>query len=275
MTSAMDLRIEPGIMGSAWSAASTHPGMDSMLRFPFHRVRMSLHPILALSLALASPSAVIARVEDPPPTQRPDQPTRPPLAKPLAPVAYKSFQGKARSLFPWKGEKIAFLTPTSDLDPVTMTRLVEVFDRMWRFYADATDREPAKSREYEGCLSIAVEPETCGAGCGYLGFTGIELMPDTFRALYDGVRRDGKIDQALPYELGRNFWFYGDALEYVGDDNTGSITTGYAVLMRFWAIEAAGCEVGPFRDASGKEFLAEVRGLVDLYTASMPLSRSS
>lgn len=150
---------------------------------------------------------------------RPDLPTRELLTTPKTAVAYVSFQGQQRALFPWIGEHVAFQTQTADLDPVTRTRLVEVFDRLWRFYVDATGREPAPNRSVDGRLSIAVEPSTCGAACGYIGTQGIELTPPCFDVLYAGIRKDGSSDQVLPYEFGRKFWFYGDQLEYVGARN--------------------------------------------------------
>lgn len=208
------------------------------------------------------------------PTQEPADAgaERPLLEVPEATVPYTSFDGARLDLHPWRGEAVAFLTRSRELDPATMTRLVEVFDAVHAFYREATGRLPRPARTFEGRLTIAEVEETCGAGCGYLGHTGIELMPATFAQLYDGVRRDGRIDQALPYEFGRNFWFLGDKLEYRGDDETGSVTTGYAVLMRFWALEAAGCGVGPFRGSSGDEFLAEVEGLAGLYEADRKAS---
>ena len=42
--------------------------------------------------------------------------------------------------------------------------------------------------------------------------------------------------------------------------------TGYAVFMRFLALDAAGAKLGPFRERSGKEFRGEVERLVDLYS---------
>jgi hypothetical protein len=54
--------------------------------------------------------------------------------------------------------------------------------------------------------------QTCGAACSYLGVTGTEIEPPYFQTLYDGIANNDLYDQALFYEFGRNFWFYGDAL---------------------------------------------------------------
>ncbi len=197
--------------------------------------------------------------------RRPDQPLRELLTRPEETVAYESFEEQTRQLYPWVGDKVAFLTRSADLDVVTMTRLVEVFDGVYDFYQAATGRTPRRAKHLDGKLTIAEEPETCGAGCGYLGYTGIELTPEAFEELYQKLRVDGRVDQALPYEFGRNFWFYADRLEYAEEHDTGSITTGYAVLMRFWALEAVGCRVARFHDAEGDAFVTAVEGLVDAY----------
>ena len=89
-------------------------------------------------------------------------------------------------------------------------------------------------------MTITEIQRTCGAGCGYLGATGIELMPDYFRELYDGVAKHNEIDQALPYEFGRNFWFYSPQLGYHNGVDSSAVITGYAVFMRFLAVDAAG-----------------------------------
>ena len=153
-----------------------------------------------------------------------------------------------------------------------MARLCDTFDKVYEFYHDATQREPAPVRQYEGRVTITEIEKTCGAGCGYLGATGIELMPGCFRELYEGALKHNEIDQALPYEFGRNFWFYSPQLAYRDGVDASSVITGYAVFMRFMAVEAAGAKLGPFRDHSGKEFRREVEGLVDLYVADPALN---
>lgn len=183
-------------------------------------------------------------------------------------IEYISFEGQVRQLYPWIGKHVVFLTRSNELEPATMVQLVEVFDGIWEFYVEATGRRPRKAKEHAGKATIAEEPETCGAACGYLGYTGIEVMPPYFANLYETFRDSGEIDQALPYEFGRNFWFYGDQLEYHDAQNTGSITTGYAVLMRFWALEAVERSIGPFNGAPGVVFTETIHGLVDEYESS-------
>ena len=199
---------------------------------------------------------------------RPDSPKGKLLAQPRRKIEYSSFKGADRELYPWKGPHIAFLTRSNDLDRVTMTRLVEVFEGVHVYYERATGREPERFRHLDGRLTIAEEPVTYGAGCGYLGRTGIELMPEYFGRLYDQIRETGEVDQVLPYELGRNFWFYDAQLRFVEPDESDAFVTGFAVLMRFWSLEAVGCGVGPFGQATGVEFRQTVESLVDVYEKS-------
>ena len=187
-------------------------------------------------------------------------------------MEYRSFQAEQLQRFAWLGQRVAFLTVRDDLDPAVMAKLCGTFDKVYQFYRDATGREPAKAKLYEGRLTVAEVQKTCGAGCGYLGATGIELMPACFRELYDGVAKRNEYDQALPYEFGRNFWFYSPQLAYKKGADAGSVVTGYAVFMRFPALDAAGAKLGPFRDRSGEEFRREVEGLVDRYLADRSLT---
>ena len=187
-------------------------------------------------------------------------------------MEYRSFEAEKLQRFAWMGRRVAFLTVRDDLDPAVMSKLCGTFDKVYDFYHDATGQEPAKAKLYEGRLTVAEVEKTCGAGCGYLGATGIELMPACFRELYDGVAKHNEYDQALPYEFGRNFWFYSPQLTYKSGAYTDSVVTGYAVFMRFLALDAAGAKLGPFRDRSGKEFRQEVVGLVDHYVADPSLT---
>jgi hypothetical protein len=200
-------------------------------------------------------------------------PAAEPKPKKLTPVEvqYRSFEDESLKRFAWVGRRVAFLTAKRDLDPEVMAKLCDTFDKVYDFYREATGREPPKAKSYEGRVTVAEVQKTCGAGCGYLGATGIELMPDCFRELYDGVAKRNEYDQALPYEFGRNFWFYSPQLAYQKPVDAGSVVTGYAVFMRFPALEAAGARIGQFRGRSGDEFRRRVEELVDLYVADKSL----
>lgn len=98
---------------------------------------------------------------------------------PPAPVVYTSFNGLALELVPWAGEQVAYLVPQQGFDdPGAMRFIVDAPDRAYERYELVTGREPTPyaPTTYQGLDTIAVVPETCGAGCGYLGFTGIEIQ---------------------------------------------------------------------------------------------------
>lgn len=187
------------------------------------------------------------------------------------PSEYTSFQGEKLKLHAWVGAKVVFLTDKRDLDPAVMAKLCGTFSAVYQYYQSATGRDPEPAKQYEGRSTVAEVTNTCGAGCGYLGFSGIELTSGCFRELYDGVAKSNVYDQALPYEFGRNFWFYSPQLAYHQDADAGSVVTGYAVFMRFLALDSAGVKLGPFRDRTGEEFRRELERLVDLYVADPDL----
>ena len=115
---------------------------------------------------------------------------------------------------------------------------------------------------------MSVYPSTCGAGCGYLGFTGIELQTTYFDSLYDSLRLHNYYDQPLFYEFGRNFWFYGGQLEYKGADDHGAVTTGYAVFMRFMAMDSVQVQPAYFGNVRFAYFRSEVEELLTRYLAN-------
>jgi alpha-N-acetylglucosaminidase len=185
---------------------------------------------------------------------------------------YTSFQGEKVIRFAWLGRNVAIQTVRQDLDPKVMKGLCDTFDKVYDFYRDATQREPAKVKLFQGHTTITEIEKTCGAGCGNIGATGIEIMPGNFEELYDGFRKHGEIDQVLPYEFGRNFWFYSLQLAPLRGAYADSIITGYAVFMRFMALDEAGAKLGPFSNRSGKRFREEVETLVDRYVADPSLN---
>jgi hexosaminidase len=194
-----------------------------------------------------------------------------------ATVPYRTFNGKSLSLHPWRGKKIVVLTARGDLDPAVMQKITDALDGTYNYYKQATGGEPARGADttLDGLSTVAEVDHTCGAGCGSLGATGIELQTDYFQVLYHSVKDSGEFDQVIFYEFGRNFWLYQKQLGYVGKDATGTINTGYAVFMRFMAMRGIGVKGAPFRDRKFTEFEAEVQKLIDTYVADKSLDWSN
>ena len=186
------------------------------------------------------------------------------------PTTYTTFQGQPLNLYAWQGSKVAVLSRLSTLTPSVMASITKVLDSTYMFYHHCTGKYPVQYTPtlYNGKSTVADVAATCGAGCGYMGFTGIELMNSYFDRLYDSVRLHNTYDQPIFYEFGRNFWFYGNKLEYFGTDNTGAITTGYAVFMRFKAIESASVSPAYFNSTPFSYFKTEVKNLFSTYMAN-------
>ncbi len=146
-------------------------------------------------------------------------------------------RGLSLQLTPRTGSKVIFLTTKDSLDPGLMGIWVSRLDAGWELYASLTGRRPSPLREFEGKVTIAAVPDydlTCGAGCGYVGATGIELA-----MFYDYNYPELKAHtNAMPhyvfYEMGRNYYTFGD--------RHSCFITGFAVFMRYVCMDALKCE---------------------------------
>jgi hypothetical protein len=156
-----------------------------------------------------------------------------------APLAFqpKVWEEKQTStlLLPWEGEEIVFLTTPGTYDPALMAHWVTALDRGWALYADLTGATPRPFKHLNGKATIAAVPGfeyTCGAGCGYLGATGIELAM-FYRWNYPALQRNPAVmPHYVFYEMGRNFLTFGD--------RHSCFSTGYAVFMRYVCMDTLG-----------------------------------
>jgi len=198
-------------------------------------------------------------------------------------VRYTSFEGDRLKLIAHCGRHIAVLVPDSarvsffgrrhrEWDLGAISSIVDTLDAAYAHYAFISGREPARGRNHERRTTFAVVPSTCGAGCAYLGTQGIETLPAYWETLHDGVFRYGQFDQLPFYELGRNFWFFGDKLGYVDPDAADSVVTGYAVVNRFTSMESVGADGGPWHGGPFASLRSEVHDLVDAYVADPSLT---
>ncbi len=188
------------------------------------------------------------------------------------PQTYTTFAGEETHLYGWKGKKILLLSGSENLDRSVMFRWVKAMDAAYNYYKKTTGREPVfytPNYYIEGRATIADVSNTCGAGCGFLGWTGIELQNSTFDVMYNAIKKSNKYDQAVFYEFGRNFWFYEDQLAYKTND---PVTTGYAVFMRFMAMEAACVNGASFGQWSFERFRRKVELLINTYLATPSLN---
>lgn len=157
--------------------------------------------------------------------------------EPGAPVDYskhafhpKSWEARKLDLhlIPWTGKEVVFLTIDDSNDPELMALWVSRLDAGWRLYAELTGSEPRRHLHLGGKVTIAAVPGadlTCGAGCGYVGASGIELA-NFYTENYPELKTHPK---AMPhyvfYEMGRNYYTFGD--------RHSCFITGFAVFMRY------------------------------------------
>jgi serralysin len=184
---------------------------------------------------------------------------------------YTSFDGNQYSLYTYEGSYVSILMRNKGLDSVTMFNWVHTMDNCYLYYKSVTGREPAKQNGatyLNNRTTIADVQNTCGAGCGYLGATGIEILNAYTDRMYNFILQDNQYDQEPFYEFGRNFWFYGDQLAYKNSD-IDPVTTGYAVFMRFMAIDATKVTPAPFNSTPFSDFRTAEEGLVDAYVPNI------
>ena len=199
---------------------------------------------------------------------------RPPLA-PGKPIDYTRFAIQPRSwksrglsleLTPWEGKKVVFLTTDAKLDHGLMGIWVSRLDEGWQLYADLTGRSPGAFHQINGKPTIAAVPTaavTCGAGCGYIGVTGIELAM-FYDANYPQLRaRPNSMPHYAFYEMGRNYYTFGD--------RHSCFITGFAVFMRYVCMDTLKCEdpeAGLRKTIEGVErrFAKSKLSFLDLFT---------
>ncbi|RLS58210.1 MAG: hypothetical protein DWH91_02830 [Planctomycetota bacterium] len=172
------------------------------------------------------------------------QPAAPPK-QPGEPIEYQPFfpdrwqtKNQSTKLFPWEGEHVVLLTTTADLDAKTMATFLKRLDVGWKLYADLVGQSPRSFKQHNGKVTFACVPDasfTCGAGCGYMGMTGIEIA-GFYRGFnggpgdYDTVLKDQELffDYYF-YEMGRNYYLF--------EDRISLFSTGFPVAMRHVCME--------------------------------------
>jgi len=90
-------------------------------------------------------------------------------------VTYSSFTGRVYTLTEFRGKNVSFLLPESWVTGLTeaeRTTLLDRSDLLYEHLKDLVGGEPAGT----GLLQIALIPETCGWGCGWIGAKGVEVM---------------------------------------------------------------------------------------------------
>ncbi|MDC0710543.1 hypothetical protein POL68_18850 [Stigmatella sp. ncwal1] len=193
-------------------------------------------------------------------------------------ASYTSMANQPHTLYAWKGRNIALRVPNSNCGTKTgaeatqaIMKIVDAADDAYDFYYSQTSTVPPQDKHYQGLLSIAALPAgaamgCAGSACGFPGRTGIELSDGVFQQMCNTVSQTPPLyDQTLFYELGRNFYFYSSVLSYKPPQSEWVPATGFAIAMRFLAMEAAGLSGAPIGSISFNTSKSEVEALVDSY----------
>jgi hypothetical protein len=184
-------------------------------------------------------------------------------------TTYTTQQGASLNLYAWPGQKMAILTTSNELDVPTMRKYLTAADGTYNYYADAVGQEPALNFNYNGLATIAEVQSACGAGCTYIGATGMEIVDPYFHWMPAGIPY-GVYDQIMFYEMGRSFWLF-PQLQFTNPDDNGCFVTGFAVLMRERSIAAQGYQGGfsPYGSYSGSNDAADAAVAASTYNSLM------
>lgn len=200
-------------------------------------------------------------------------------------TTYTTQQGATLNLYAWPGNKMAILTAANTWDPAVMRKYLTAADGTWNYYAKANGTLPSLNFNYNGLATIAEVQSACGAGCTYIGATGMEIEDPYFNWMPDGIPFN-VYDQVMFYEMGRSFWLFEKQIGYRSPGNSACLQTGYAILMRYRSIAAQGYQ-GAFNgfysmpvtqsqiDAAVSNYNALVAnnvGLIDAYAADSSLN---
>jgi len=150
-------------------------------------------------------------------------------------------------------------------------------DTTYNYYNSATGREPSiyAPTFINNRTTIADVPATCGAGCGFLGATGLELQNGFFDINYNAINSTNQYDHLCFYEFGRNFWFYGDKLNY---KEAGSFPIAGSFAVWMGSIEGRDAIGVAGNTVNGETYVqAKIRfaSFVDTYVANASLNWSN
>lgn len=163
---------------------------------------------------------------------------------------------------------VLLLAPERQPAQIVIDRMLSAADRGWDWYKDMFGRAPTPSSLHEGKATIAEVPDTCGAGCGLTGFTGIEMLPKYADLMLDQAVHD-RYNQLVFYEFGRNFFFFREPLGRLD-----ALITGFAHVNRFYCMDAIGVIGGARGDGLDWEVYRHdvLVDLLDRYVADPKLT---
>lgn len=173
-------------------------------------------------------------------------------------LRYTSFEGDSSTLIFLNSKEVLLLYPFGFYNDDSLSLLLKTYDKAYSIAGEILSQEPSLSFQRTDKVPLAIIPKTCGAGCGRLGQKGIEIEKQTFDTIYKEFVLNGNQDHLFFYELGRNFWFYGDRSE---DVEWEAIHTGFAVFFRDMLIRELKISIAPINQIPYEEYLEHKQNL--------------
>ena len=159
---------------------------------------------------------------------------------------YRSFCKDDLRLFPWEGKNIVLLTKSADHDPAAVRAIVAQLDKVFDYFVRVTGRKPGAGRILNGKAVVAEVPNLNKAlARGRLGSTGVEMLESAFRGYLEIQQSGGPPRSLMKWELGRNFFFYGDQMQFKSPDSIG-YRNAFAMVMRTTCFQDLGMPMQPF-----------------------------
>jgi len=191
-------------------------------------------------------------------------------------VRYRGFFGAWENVTVYEDSLITLMVP--DTTSASSTEVREIACRLnqsWLYYLNATGRAPAPRvtmLEVDGTTVpyqrpvLAVVLSTCGAGCGFIGTTGIEVGRGIWSETVANYRAGMETRAVFEYEMGRNFWLFGRELHSpLPAEQSYHLATAFATIMGHLAGVAAGAPTS--RGNENVEWLQTFREGFQYYVA--------
>ena len=122
-------------------------------------------------------------------------------------------------------------------DKETLNKLAHRVDQLYGFYLDNLGfHPPGGNPEHDNKANVFLGQPGCGAGCGAVGAKGLEASG--FQRIFYNLKYDLNVnaDVIIAYEFGRNFFTFGDRIQFPFDASdpdarNGGFAEGFASLM--------------------------------------------
>ena len=163
-------------------------------------------------------------------------------------VTYRAFDGREYKLNAIEGESVVLLIPLNgNYNQDIIYQILSSLDDGWQYFQYVMGQDPLyngnnvfiDNTQVTNKPTLAAVASTCGAGCGWIGATGIEIGNGTWEETYFNAVNKMETRGVFQYEMGRNFWLFGHQLQ-AADWDPYHLATAFATIFGFKAGVAGG-----------------------------------